>query len=81
VATEVHPTCAPPAKILVIGDGGTGKTTFIKRHDTGEFVAKYIPTVGAEVYPIKFFTTRGIFDFLVWDTAGQEKFGALRDAY
>jgi len=70
-----------PCKIVVIGDGGTGKTTFIKRHLTGEFVKAYNPTIGADVYPLRFHTNMGIFDLQVWDTAGQEKFGALRDAY
>jgi len=27
-----------------VGDGGTGKTTFVKRHLTGEFEKKYIGT-------------------------------------
>lgn len=26
----------------MVGDGGTGKTTFVKRHLTGEFEKKYI---------------------------------------
>lgn len=27
---------------MLVGDGGTGKTTFVKRHLTGEFEKKYI---------------------------------------
>jgi len=27
---------------VLVGDGGTGKTTFVKRHLTGEFEKKYI---------------------------------------
>lgn len=27
---------------LVVGDGGTGKTTFVKRHLTGEFEKRYV---------------------------------------
>lgn len=27
---------------MLVGDGGTGKTTFVKRHATGEFEKKYI---------------------------------------
>jgi len=27
----------PTFKLLIVGDGGTGKTTFLKRHLTGEF--------------------------------------------
>ena len=68
-------------KLVLCGDGGTGKTTFIKRHLTGEFEKKYIATLGAEVHPMVFCTTRGKFRFQVWDTAGQEKLACLRDGY
>ena len=37
--------------------------------------------IGVEVHPIVFYTTRGPIKFNVWDTAGQEKFGGLRDGY
>ncbi len=54
-----------------------GKTTFVKRHKTGEFEKKYNATVGVEVHPISFQTNRGLIVFNVWDTAGQEKFGGM----
>jgi GTP-binding nuclear protein Ran len=66
---------------VLVGDGGTGKTTFVKRHMTGEFEKQYIATLGVEVHPMPFFTTRGQIKFNVWDTAGQEKLGGLRDGY
>ena len=68
-------------KLVLSGDGGVGKTTFVKRHLTGEFEKKYIATIGAEVHPIVFNTSRGNICFDVWDTAGQEKLAALRDGY
>lgn len=40
-----------------------------------------IATLGVEVHPIVFHTNRGPIRFNVWDTAGQEKFGGLRDGY
>ena len=38
-------------------------------------------TLGVEVHPLEFHTNRGQLVFNVWDTAGQEKFGGLRDGY
>jgi GTP-binding nuclear protein Ran len=71
----------PTFKLVLVGDGGVGKTTFVKRHVTGEFEKKYVPTLGVEVRPIKFETNYGPACFNIWDTAGQEKFGGLRDGY
>jgi GTP-binding nuclear protein Ran len=71
----------PEFKLVLIGDGGTGKTTFVKRHTTGEFEKRYIATQGVEVHPLRFFTSRGPIIFNVWDTAGQEKLSGLRDGY
>lgn len=68
-------------KIVFVGDGGVGKSAFIKRHKTGEFDKRYIPTMGVEVVPLKFKTNKGDTIFNIWDTAGQEKFGGLRDGY
>jgi GTP-binding nuclear protein Ran len=71
----------PKFKLLLVGDGGTGKTTFVKRHKTGEFEKKYVATMGVEVHPISFHTNLGPVIFNCWDTAGQEKLGGLRDGY
>ncbi|CAF1083278.1 unnamed protein product [Adineta steineri] len=71
----------PEFKLVLVGDGGVGKTTFVKRHLTGEFEKKYEATVGVNVHPLNFSTNYGEIIFSVWDTAGQEKFGGLRDGY
>jgi GTP-binding nuclear protein Ran len=68
-------------KLVLVGDGGVGKTTFVKRHLTGEFEKKYIATLGVEVHPMPFHTSKGLILFNVWDTAGQEKLGGLREGY
>ena len=39
-------------KLVLVGDGGPGKTTFVKCHLTGEFEKKYVATLGVEVYPL-----------------------------
>ena len=70
-------------KLIMVGDGGVGKTTFVKRHLTGEFEKKYIgkafnklnnnhflATQGVDVNSIIFFTNHGPIKFNIWDTAG-----------
>lgn len=78
----------PTYKIALIGDGGVGKTTFVKRHVTGQFELKYIATIGAEVHPYRWKLNEHIQGvenanccLNLWDTAGQKIFGGLRDGY
>ena len=167
---EYDPARGPEFKLILVGDCGVGKTTFMKHHLTGEFEEKYVgefdrtgagrlegegrrtaaafrtrpgdawrwrrrqlqlqlqlsrsyerhanpvplriplatpppppppppppltpplphlslsprqlpATLGVEVHPLTFHTNRGPLTFNVWDTAGQEKFGGLRDGY
>jgi len=68
-------------KLVLVGDGGVGKTSLALRHITGEFEKKYVPTLGVQVHTLRFNTNCGKIVFNVWDTAGQEKFGGLRDGY
>eukprot|EP00389_Voromonas_pontica_P013079 GDKH01020157.1.p1 GENE.GDKH01020157.1~~GDKH01020157.1.p1 ORF type:complete len:218 (-),score=62.00 GDKH01020157.1:263-916(-) len=81
MAAPAAPANVPEFKLVLVGDGGVGKTTLVKRHLTGEFEKKYLPTLGVEVHPLLFNTNFGALKFICWDTAGQEKFGGLRDGY
>jgi len=81
MAQQQQQQVVPEFKLILVGDGGVGKTTFVKRHLTGEFEKKYVATLGVEVHPLEFHTSCGRLKFNVWDTAGQEKYGGLRDGY
>lgn len=67
-------------KITIVGDGGVGKSTFVKKHLTGTFETKYVPTLGVDVHP---YDGHGRYQFKynLWDTAGQEKFSGLDAGY
>ncbi|XP_039165291.1 GTP-binding nuclear protein Ran1A [Eucalyptus grandis] len=67
----------PRFKLLIVGDKGTGKTTFLKRLIPEEFENKYEPTTDVEVHSLDFLTNRGTICFDCWDTPGQ----GLRDEY
>lgn len=71
----------PHFKVVILGDGGAGKTTWVQRLEGEKFSPIYLATTGVEVHPVKFNTNHGEFCIDFWDTAGQEKFGGLRDGY
>lgn len=71
-------------KVVLVGDGGVGKTSFIKRYTTGEYLKTYVPTLGVKVVGLSD-EEHGVGDarsvVAVWDTAGQEKFSGLKEGY
>ena len=60
-------------KIVVVGDGGVGKSTMIQRLITGHFVPMKI-TIGTDL--LSWSTTRGDIDIKlqIWDFAGEKRF-------
>jgi GTP-binding nuclear protein Ran len=53
----------PTYKIAIVGDKKVGKTSFVKRHKTGEFEQKYSASDELEVTELTFFTNRGPISF------------------
>lgn len=66
-------------KLLLVGDGNVGKTTYIKRLLGIDDDGRYIPTIGTEVHPVHF-PHRGV-RLNIFDIAGQEKLSGMRNAY
>lgn len=77
----------PTFKIVLVGEGASGKTTTTLRALTGEYRGVWIATMGVEVNPmllrLKSTATGQVYNVClnIWDTAGMEKFGGLRDGY
>ena len=62
-------------KIVIVGDAGVGKSTFVNRLITGEFNSTYKPTVGVDVKKI----TLNNEVIELWDVAGE--FRGLENGY
>ena len=63
----MHP---PEFSLVLVGDVGVGKTTFMFRLLTEEFQKSYIPTRGVQNYSLRLDTTCGPVVFNVRDFAG-----------
>ena len=68
-------------KILVVGDGNTGKTAYLRRLITGQFDNKYYATMGVEITGHTFSSNKGEIHVVFWDTAGIKKNEGLRQGY
>lgn len=65
-------------KFVIIGDGAVGKTSLLYTYSNKGFPKKYTPTV-MDQYKVFLPFNDDTIELEVWDTAGQENFGALRD--
>ena len=62
--------CEEPAKLILVGDSGCGKSAYLKRVCTGIFDPACKGNTGVEVHPLTIETTSGQFSFNVWDIPG-----------
>ncbi|XP_041773568.1 beclin-1-like protein B isoform X1 [Anopheles merus] len=69
-------------KILVIGELGTGKTSFIKRYVHQFFSQNYRATIGVDfALKVLNWDQNTIIRLQLWDIAGQERFGNMTRVY
>jgi Ras-related protein Rab-23 len=70
-------------KVVVLGNGGVGKSSMIRRYCKGEYTDEYKKTIGVDFLE----KTRWIDSIgedvrmMVWDTAGQEEFDTITRTY
>lgn len=64
-------------KLVIVGNGGTGKTSLLMVQARGAFPSEYVPTV-FENYVSEVFVDKKCIDLALWDTAGQEDYDRLR---
>ena len=68
-------------KITVIGDGGVGKTSLIKKFTQNTFSEDYIKTIGAQFSKLSKIINEDIINLIFWDIAGQNDLTFLRPSF
>lgn len=68
-------------KLILVGNSGCGKTTFLKRLIDNKFVSTHDVTIGVDfcVYYMRY--KDRLIKLQIWDTAGQECFKAITKSY
>jgi small GTP-binding protein len=68
-------------KIAIIGDGGVGKTSLIKKFTKGTFEKDYIKTIGAHFSKYDKKLNDDVINLIFWDIAGQIDFKFLNPLF
>ncbi|ODV96616.1 hypothetical protein PACTADRAFT_30703, partial [Pachysolen tannophilus NRRL Y-2460] len=65
-------------KIVVVGDGGCGKTCLLVSYTQGKFPELYVPTIFENYVTELISPNNERVELSLWDTAGQEEYDRLR---
>ena len=65
-------------KIVVVGDGGCGKTCLLSSYSMNEFPLLYVPTIFENTVVSLAAPSGKSIELALWDTAGQEEYERLR---
>ncbi|PKA65996.1 Ras-related protein RABF2b [Apostasia shenzhenica] len=69
------------AKLVLLGDVGTGKSSIVLRFVKGQFVEFQESTIGAAFFAQTLSVNDETIKFEIWDTAGQERYHSLAPMY
>ncbi|KAK8336004.1 hypothetical protein V6Z12_A09G091500 [Gossypium hirsutum] len=69
------------AKIVLLGDVGTGKSSLVLRFVRGQFVEFQESTIGAAFFSQTLAVDDATVKFEIWDTAGKERYHSLAPMY
>ncbi|XP_037070862.1 ras and EF-hand domain-containing protein-like [Pollicipes pollicipes] len=68
-------------KVVIIGDAGVGKSSFVQRFCTGEVRPSYAATIGVDFQVQTVVVDDQTVCIQLWDTAGQERFRSITKQY
>lgn len=68
-------------KLVVIGESGVGKTSFVTNYVDGKFPQKVFSTIGIDYQSKKIMHDNQEITLKIWDTAGNEKYRSLSRSY
>ncbi|XP_037789869.1 ras-related protein Rab-9A-like [Penaeus monodon] len=68
-------------KVVILGDGGVGKSCLMNRFVTDRFDEHSFHTIGVEFLNKEIELSGETYTLQIWDTAGQERFKSLRTPF
>lgn len=78
---EQGPGCDYGFKLIIIGDAGAGKSSFMRQFLDGKFRKNSLQTIGVEFGTKIIDLEQHKIKLQIWDTAGQERYRAVTRSY
>jgi len=78
---EQGPECDYGFKLIIIGDAGAGKSSFMRQFLDGKFRKNSLQTIGVEFGTKIISLEQHKIKLQIWDTAGQERYRAVTRSY
>ncbi|XP_020804747.1 ras-related protein Rab-9B [Drosophila serrata] len=79
--TNMRPQKSKLLKVVILGDGGVGKSALLTRFVSNRYEENNFHTIGVEFMNKDIVVDGERYTLQIWDTAGQERFRALRTPF